>query len=356
MNLKAKFHCKDTKIDVKPCTVEKVIELNENDYSHFCQNLLEEYDFIKENTDCMYQGTDNVRHCLLILGENHDDGVLVDAQGYGYARYTAYLPDARIIARQLQYPSLNAFENEMCSLIDKYTRKAVDGQIDCQYRIDFDEVRNLCRHNGFNEELFMDMLSDRDEINDVEYSDDGCTVTISEPYLRAEDEQGLRMLDPEEIEIMCAKHILWLHDAGGEQADFSNCLIKDWNLSGKNLINAVFDGAKILNTKLENAEMCFASCNNTRFYNCVLINVVAEEAEFKNAECIACDFDYSTLTHSDFTGAKFYDCTMKNGSLQNCCLDKTDFGNMEFGNVNTSGCSYDEQEWSAESPGENISM
>lgn len=356
MNLKAKFHCKDTEIDVKPCTVEKVIELNENDYANFCQNLLKEYDFIKENADCMYQGTDDVRHCLLMLGENHDDGILVDAQGYGYARYTAHLPNARIIARQMQYPSLNAFENEMCNLTDKYVQKALHGQLDCQYRIDFDEVRSLCVPSKFNQDLFMHMLQDRDEINNVEYSDDGCTVTIAEPYLRQEDEQSLRMLDSEEIEIMCAKHVLWLHDAGGKQADFSNCLIKDMNLSGKNLINAVFDDAKILNTKLENAEMCFASCNNTRFYNCVLINVVAEESEFKNAECIACDFDYSTLTHSDFSGAKFYDCTMKNGSMQNCCLDKTDFGNMEFGNVSTSGCSYDEQEWLAESLGENISM
>lgn len=356
MNLKAKFYCKDYGIDVKPCTVEKVIELNENDYAHFSQNLIEEYDFIKENADCMYQDTDNVRHCLLILGENHNDGILVDAQGYDYARYTAYLPDARNIARQMQHPSLNAFENEMCRITDKYTRKAVNGQIECQYRIDFDEVRSLCVPSKFNQDLFMNMLSERDEISDVEFSDDGCTVTISEPYLRQEDERSLRMLDSEDIEIMCAKHILWLHNAGGEQADFSNCLIKDMNLSGENLINAIFDDAKILNTKLENAEMCFASCNNARFYNCVLINVIAEEAEFKNAECIACDFDYSTLTHSNFSGAKFYNCIMHHGSMQNCCFDKTDFGNMEFGNVSTMGCSYDEQEWLDESPGQNISM
>ena len=57
-------------------------------------------------------------------------------------------------------------------------------------------------------------------MTDIEFFDDGCTVTISEPYLRQEDEENLRRLNSEEVEIICAKHILWLHDAGGEQADF----------------------------------------------------------------------------------------------------------------------------------------
>ena len=137
-------------------------------------------------------------------------------------------------------------------------------------------------------------------------------------------------MNSEEVEIICAKHILWLHDAGGEQADFSNCLIKDMNMSGKNLINSVFDGAKFVNTDLRRASLCFALFNSTRFQNCNLSNVIAEESEFKNAECIACDFDRAIFTHSDFTGAKFYDCTMKNGSLQNCCIDKTEFGDMNL--------------------------
>lgn len=356
MNLKAKFHCKDTEIDVKLCTVEKVIELSENEYLHFYHNLLENCSFLKENADLMYQDTDGIRHCLLVLGENQDDGILIDAQGYDYARYTAYLPNARNIAVQMQYPSLNAFENEMHWLADKYVQKALNGQLDCQYRIDFDEVRNLCRHSEFNEELFMDMLSDRDEINDVELLDDGCIVTISDPYLRQEDEQNLRKLSSEEIEVMCAKHILWLHDAGGEQADFSNCLIKDLNLSRKNLINAVFDGAKFVNTDLGKAELCFALFNGTRFQNCNLSDVIAEESEFKNAECIACDFDRAIFTHSDFTGTRFYDCTMQNGSLQNCCIDKTEFGDMTLNSVDMRNCSCDEQEWMSEELGENISM
>ena len=304
----------------------------------------------------MYQDNDGVNHCLLVLCEERDDGIIVESEGSSYARYSAYLPCARKLVQQEQYPSLTAHADEMRWLADKYVQKALNGQLDCQYRIDFDEVRNLCRHNEFNDDLFMDMLSDRDEIDDIEFFDDGCTVTISEPYLRQEDEENLRRLNSEEVEIICAKHILWLHDAGGEQADFSNCLIKDLNLQVKNLINCCFDGAKFVNTDLRRASLCFALFNGTRFQNCNLSNVIAEESEFKNAECVACDFDRAIFTHSDFTGAKFYDCTMKNGSLQNCCIDKTEFADMNLDPVDMRNCSEDEQRWTAEQLGENISM
>lgn len=344
--------------EITPCRCEiiKTIELSHQDFESFRNNLLSDYSFIAENAAEMGVGKDGTYYVIMVLNKDSDDGILVESEGSSYARYSAFLPNARNIAMQMRYPSLNAFKNEMHWLADKYVQKAINGQIDCQYRIDFNEVRFICRNSDFSEQLFMDMLSDREEIDDIEFIDNGCVVTVSEPYLRQEDEQHLRELSSEEIEIMCAKHILWLHDAGGEQADFSNCLIKDMNLSGKNLINTVFDGAKIVNTNLSKAELCFALFNGTRFQSCDLSDVIAEESELKNAECIACNFDGGIFTHSDFTGARFYDCTMKNGSLQNCCLDKTDFEDLNLNSVNMNNCSYNEQEWSAEALGENISM
>lgn len=356
MKINIPFRRKDSEIETSPCVVEKTVELSADWFDHFSQNLLNNYDFILKNINHMYQDNNGVNHCLLVLCEGRDDGIIVESEGSSYARYSAYLPCARKLIQQEQYPSLTAHADEMRWLADKYVQKALNGQLDCQYRIDFDEVRNLCRHSEFNEELFMDMLSDRAEIDDAEFLDDGCTVTISELYLRQENEEGLRSLNSEEVEIVCAKHILWLHGAGGEQADFSNCLIKDMNMSGKNLINAVFDGAKLVNTDLRRASLCFTLFNGTRFHNCNLSNVIAEESEFKNAEYVACNLDRAIFTHSDFTGAKFYDCTMKNGSLQNCCIDKTEFGDMNLDPVDMRNCSEDEQRWTAEQLGENISM
>ena len=299
----------------------------------------------------MYQDKSGVSHCLLVLGKGRDDGVLVESEGSAYARYSAFVPHARSLVNQEQYPSLNAYGNEMRSKVDKYVQKAVDGQIDCQYSIDLNEIQRQFEGCGFSEELFTEMLSDRPEFEDIEVVDGYCVVTIAEPYLRQEDEQSLRKLTAEEVEIMCAKHILWLHDAGGEQADFSGCLLADLDLSRKNLMNAVFNGAKLSNVNLGSAELCFSVFNDAKIYNCDLTDVIAEETEFNHAECIGSDFDRSIFTHSDLTGAKFRDCSMNNGSIQNCCLDKAEFGDMYLGSTSTNGCSYDKQDWSAELDG-----
>lgn len=336
---------------MRACRVDKVVELSQNEFREFISNPLDYYDFIREFNKEDHPIYEDARTCLLVLGENEKDGILIDSQGYDYARYSAYVPNARSLTQQEQYPSLNSFANEMRYLADKYVRKAIDGQMDCQYSIDLCAIERLFRHSGFSEELFTDMLSDRPEIEHAETSDGYCTVTIAEPYLWQDDEQSLRKLTSEEVEIMCAKHILWLHDAGGEQADFSNCLLADINLSRKNLINAVFNGAKLNNVNLQDAELCFAVCNGTKFYHCDLTDVIAEEAEFKDAECIGTDFDNGCFTHSNFSNAKFCDCSMNGSSLYKCCLDGTDFGEMYLGSTNTNGCSYDERYWSAELDG-----
>ena len=141
MNINAIFQKKDCEINTEPCVIEKTVELTEKEYDHFYHNLLEDYSFIAENSDCMYQDNNGVRHCMLVLGKGIPDGILVEAEGYGYARYSAFLPGARLLIEHEQYPSLTAHADEMRRLSEKYVQKALDGQIDCQYNIDFSEAR-----------------------------------------------------------------------------------------------------------------------------------------------------------------------------------------------------------------------
>ncbi len=356
MIIHAELERKKSDFRTEACSIDKVVELSQEKFKEFLNSPLSDYDFIREFNKEQHERTDNTYSFILVLGENEQDGVLIDPQGYSYARYSAYIPNARNLVEHEQYPSLNAFTDEMRWTVDQYTQKAVDGQIDCQYSIDLNEVRRNFRHSGFSKELFMDMLTDRPEIESAKAVDGYCIATVAEPYLRQADKQNLRELTPEEVEIMCAKHILWLHDAGDEQADFSGCLLTDMDLSRKNLISAIFNGAKLSNVNLRNAELCASEFNNAKIYNCDLTDVIAEEAEFKNAECIGCDFDNGIFTHSNFTNAKFRDCSMNNGSLQNCCLDGTEFGDMYLEVTKTSGCCYDEQTWSAKQDSFAITM
>jgi len=50
--------------------------------------------FIAESKNSIQRDTDS-RHCLLILDAEDTDGFLVDPQGYNYARYSAFVPNAR---------------------------------------------------------------------------------------------------------------------------------------------------------------------------------------------------------------------------------------------------------------------
>ena len=294
MNINAIFQKKDCEINTEPCVIEKTVELTEKEYNHFYHNLLEDYSFIAENSDCMYQDNNGVRHCMLVLGKGIPDGILVEAEGSGYARYSAFLPGARLLIEHERYPSLTAHADEMRRLTEKYVQKALDGQIDCQYNINFSEARKLCRQSGFTDELFMEMLSEREEFEYVEQTDDGCFVTIAEPYLRQEDERNLKKLTPKDVEVMCAKHTLWLNDAGGEQADFSNCLVRGLNLAHKNMMNVAMDNARFVNTDLQGAELNLSVANDTRFENCNLEDVTAEECEFKNTVFSKCKMSGGT--------------------------------------------------------------
>ena len=108
MQFKVPLRRKDKEIETTPCVVEKTIELNGREYARFSQNLLDDHDFILENRKSMYVDTEGVSHCLLVLGEGSDDGILVESEGSSYARYSAYVPHARTLVQMDQYPVLQA--------------------------------------------------------------------------------------------------------------------------------------------------------------------------------------------------------------------------------------------------------
>ena len=94
MIIRAELKCKQTGCEADPCAVDKVIELPSPRFQQFSRALLADYDFIAENKDAI-QRDEDARHCLLILDAEGKDGFLVDPQGHNYARYSAFVPNAR---------------------------------------------------------------------------------------------------------------------------------------------------------------------------------------------------------------------------------------------------------------------
>jgi len=72
--------------------IEKMIILDKDLFECFIHNPLDDYEFIRNNVDLMFCERNGVFHCIFVTSDAHDFGILVDSEGYQYARYAAYLP------------------------------------------------------------------------------------------------------------------------------------------------------------------------------------------------------------------------------------------------------------------------
>lgn len=72
-----------SKFGSKPAEIEidKVIELTKEDFKLFKENLLEDMEFIKNSNNCRYL-------FVKVEGSNDAKGIIVESEGYHYARYT----------------------------------------------------------------------------------------------------------------------------------------------------------------------------------------------------------------------------------------------------------------------------
>lgn len=71
--------------------VEKVIELENSEFESYLDDILEDKDFIEENIDLMYVDDEDKWHAILVTSKEADFGILVQSEGYSYARYSAYV-------------------------------------------------------------------------------------------------------------------------------------------------------------------------------------------------------------------------------------------------------------------------
>lgn len=73
--------------------VERIIQLTHAQYQHFLGHIWEDMPFFEAHkclTNCDSMG---VNHCLLVTSRTTRGGILVDCQGYDYARYAAAVLD-----------------------------------------------------------------------------------------------------------------------------------------------------------------------------------------------------------------------------------------------------------------------
>lgn len=71
--------------------IEKEIVLDKKEFEKFLNHPLDDYDFIKDNVEFMYCDDKGIYHCIYVTSNDDDFGILIESEGYHYARFAAYI-------------------------------------------------------------------------------------------------------------------------------------------------------------------------------------------------------------------------------------------------------------------------
>lgn len=122
MIIQAELKRKRSEYEGEACAVDKVIELSAQRFQQFSRALLADYDFIVESKNDI-RHDDAARHCLLILDADGIDGFLIDPQGYNYARYSAFIPNARSLMTPDMAIDRSYLHAEICPVRSGHLRR-----------------------------------------------------------------------------------------------------------------------------------------------------------------------------------------------------------------------------------------
>lgn len=78
------------------CVVEKAIPISHSEFEKINSKLLERNYHIAQYKELMLEA-DGINHCILLYDKSSGDGLLVNSEGFGYARYSQYIPHAKDI-------------------------------------------------------------------------------------------------------------------------------------------------------------------------------------------------------------------------------------------------------------------
>lgn len=190
---------KEPEITAQPWEIERTVELPPGEFRYLKEHLLRDHPCIAEHASELHMDEHGITHGMLLLCEGIDDGILVNSEGMSYARYAAYLSGARTLSLMNRYPSLRDFCVQMDVLVNKYVQQALTGQEDGQYTIPYPDVdadieKEIYNDNlvAFDWRLFLDMLSARPEIDDMDTTNNEICLTVAPEFVQ-EQAPGMSM-------------------------------------------------------------------------------------------------------------------------------------------------------------------
>ena len=146
--------------NTKSCEVEKWVFLPHSDFERLKANPYQEHEAITAARDLMYEDK-NAYHCIMLLDEHGDDGLLIEAEGFDYPRLSMFVPDAALIYERYKTSEAELKLHDMIKeTADKIAELAHTDKTDFTLAdmIDMDEVESLVKN------AIVQQLSQRDDI------------------------------------------------------------------------------------------------------------------------------------------------------------------------------------------------
>ena len=175
--LNANMICKADRFEPKRCTVEKVIEVSDSEFRTFTENPMKRNYYLPKYKDLMGYYDDSY-HGVLFVNMENGDGLLVNSEGYDYARYSQYIPNASDLIRQHeQIAALENLKAHMDGCIDKWLEKY---ESESKFDIPLTDLINDVDFGEFFTEYASERLSSDLRIESCELTHNAIEVTKRE--------------------------------------------------------------------------------------------------------------------------------------------------------------------------------
>lgn len=174
--MKTLFECKPD-FTFRDFVIEKAITVPAEKLEEMLRHPARHQEIIAENAGLMRVDGNDVYHCLLVTGEGRSDGLLIESEGSGCARYASYVPEATALC----YPTLSKMNRELAEAVDFIIAEGTGQTSSGNWTLTFDELEDrtgLCvEGKPFLQETLGDMLCSRPEVADLAIDDGQFDVT-----------------------------------------------------------------------------------------------------------------------------------------------------------------------------------
>jgi hypothetical protein len=160
LKINAIFQRKLAALEAKPCVIEAVNVMSNKEYEEFTSALLMDKSFIEDRKENMFTDSSGQVHCILAMNDESGDGILIDSNGYDYARYVSFLPNIK--------PYISQQISRAADLIIEDARYNTSNG---SWNIDFEEITKqygiIVKENNGLENLLLLELESRTETAEI---------------------------------------------------------------------------------------------------------------------------------------------------------------------------------------------